>query len=311
MQISVNDSNSPARKSRPLITGLTHRDIRAVRLAYDLQYLTIEQATTCLFHNWNVAQRRLAKLEDCNLLVSFPMPQGDRGHPTKVYYLNRKSWRIIEPILGHTLDLANIPVAAPQNALVAQHHIELNNVLCAFISAAAIRGIVFEYIPEYRASHGHGRTNRVLDQKIWDPIKPGRLVKYRRDAVCCLGTNHGKALFEIEYDRGNEVLQGSARRKTTIARKLAVFLESLKHRHFTRYSGTEFFAHPFQVSRLLIITTAIARLNNIAELCLALNTHGLVYVTTMEQVSPSTVLGPIWVQPVDGTMAPQSLIGNK
>lgn len=291
--------------------GVKRRDIEAVRLAYDLQYLSIEQATVCLYENWNVAQRRLAKLEKCGLLVSFPMPDGDRGRPTKVYFLNRKARHKLELLLSHELDVANISASTPQNVLVAQHHIELNNVLCAIISAAKAHGLSFEYIPEYRASHGHGRTIRILDQKAWDPINPRRLVRYRRDAVCCLGTENGKALFEIEYDRGKEVLEGSAWRRITIARKIAIFLDSLKHRHFERYSGKNFFDYPFQVSRLLIVTNSVTRLNNVAKLCFSLNTHGLVYLTTLHQISESTVLGPIWVCPVDGHTALHSLIGNK
>lgn len=290
------------------INGITQRDVEAVQLVYDLQYVTIEQAAECLFRNRNVSQRRLAKLEDYGLLTSFPMPDSGQGRPTKVYFVNRKARRAIEALLERALDPANISTSVPQNALVAQHHIELNQVLCAFISAAATRNYSFQYIPEYRASHGHGRTTRVLDQQIRDPINRRRLVRYRRDAVCCIGTPNGKALFEVEYDRGSEVLGDSTFRKTTIARKLAIFLDSVKQKHFTRYSGRDFFHYPFHTSRLLFITNATSRLKHIAELCLSLNTYGLVYLTTVDQITASTVLGPIWVQPMNGQASVQPLI---
>jgi hypothetical protein len=301
---------TPVTQSTPA-NGVTRRDIEAVRLAYDLQYLTIEQATMCLYQNWNVAQRRLAKLEDCRLLVSFPVPQGDRGRPAKIYFLNRKSVRTLGLRLGQELDLANIPTAKPQNAVVVQHHIELNNVICAFIAAAKQRGISFEYFPEYHASTGHGKLKRILDEKVCDPHNRRRFITYRRDAVFCFGTEAGKALFELEYDRGNEVLRGKANRKATIARKVAIFLDSLKERQFERYSTKDFFGHPFRTIRLLIVTSSPQRLRNIADLCLSLNTHGLIYLTTMDQISPANVFGPIWVQPVEWTLSYQPLIRCK
>jgi hypothetical protein len=176
--------------------------------------------------------------------------------------------------------------------------------------ATTTRRFSFQYIPEYRASHGHGATCRILDQEICDPDKPQCMVRYRRDAVCCIGTPNGKALFEIEYDRGSEVLQGQAWRRATIARKVAIFLASLKHRHFERYSGENFFNHPFRTSRLLIVTNSDTRMNNITNLCLTLNTHGMVYLTTMNLITTSDALGPIWLRPVNGGLGVQSLVGG-
>lgn len=290
---------------------ITDRDIKAVRLAYRFHFITIEQAATCVFGIRNVAQRRLSAIQKRGYLLSFPLSGVGRGHPTKVYYLNRKLKREIGLMLGEDLDSANIHKGPPDNTLVTRHCLELNTVLAAFVAAARSRELQFRFLTEYwsATSAQKGRV-AVLSDETRDPRNRRRRARYRRDAVCSIGTAKGQALFEIEYDRGFEVLKSQGHRKITIARKIGIFLESVKERRFERYSRPAYFNSPFSVSRLLLVTTSEQRLGNIASLCNEINSHGLVYLAVVDRLKPSTVLGPVWSVPESNTVSMKPLVSK-
>jgi len=285
---------------------VTARDLDLLRIAYQFHFITIEITKTCVFSNRNVAQRRLATIEKIGYLRSFPLSGGRRGQPTKVYYLNGRLKAELGKMLGQDLDRKNIPGKPPENAFVTRHCLELNTVLSAFIAATRKRGYSFEFLPEYWVAPS-GNLGILADESK-DPANRSRMVRYRRDAVCCVGTERGKGLFEIEYDRGQEAVQSPGLRKITVGRKIMVFLESVKERRFERYGGPVFFDHTFNVSRLLLITTSEERLNNIARFCLETGTHGLVYLTTADKIRPDLLFGAIWTVPRDGNVETRALV---
>ncbi len=290
-----------------MMPATTPRDVEFLSLLYRLGFMTIEHAEICVYGNHNVAQRRLSALETQGYLLSFPLSRGRKGQPTKVCFINYKARQILSEMLQQELDGRHIPRTPPENALVTWHTLELNSVLVAFIAAAKKEGYLFDFIPEYWS--GAGPTNgSPLADEVQNPNGGRGMIRFRRDAVCCIGTQKGKALFELEYDRGKEAIIGGTYRKVTIANKNAVFLQSVKERRFERYAEPRFFNYPFKVSRLLLVTTSEERLQNIAGVCRDLETHGLVYLTTMDQVRPETVLGPIWHVPDNGNVTTRSLV---
>lgn len=293
-----------------MMPAATPRDVDFMRLLYRLGLMTIEHAETCVYGNRNVTQRRLSVLEAQGYLLSFPLSRGRKGQPTKVCFLNHKERHVLSQMLQQELDEKNIPKKSPDNSLVAWHMIELNSVLVAFIAAAKAKGCLFDFVPEYWSGAGLAGGSPLADE-VQNPHGGAGMIRYRRDAVCCIGTQKGKALFEIEYDRGKEAIQGTSSRKVSVANKIVVFLQSLKERRFERYAGPQFFNHPFKVSRLLLVTSSAERLQNIIAVCQELNTHGLVYLTMLEQVCPETILGCIWQVPDAGTIATRSLVNNE
>jgi len=287
---------------------ITARDVQALELVYRLKFLTIPQATWCIYRNRNVAQRRLRCLERAGLVRAFAMPHGTRGHPAKVVYLNSRKRTQLESLLGFSVDPGMLISTPPENALAARHTLELNTVLAALIAGCAARDYTVQYIPEYWTTAGQ-KAGRLLDEEVRHPQCPSRFIRYRRDAVCCIGTPCGTALFEIEYDRGTEAITSAAHRAVTLAHKLRVFLESVQQRRFDRYASPEFFGHPFQVSRLLLITTTQSRLDHIATASQELNTHGLVYLSTFSAITPETVLADMWTVPDAGQLYTRPLVG--
>jgi hypothetical protein len=278
------------------MSAVTERDIEAISLIYRLHFVTIELARICVYQNHNVAQRRLSLLQRSGLLLAFPLAGKGKGHPTKVYYLNPKAIRKIRELLGDELIRGNIQNSPPDNLLVARHLLELNSVLAAFIAGARAEGHELSFVPEYWVSP-KGSSRSFLAYETADPRNGARRIRSRRDAVVSVGTEKGKALFELEYDRGAEVIESKGHRKITVARKLEIFLQSIRERRFERYARPEYFGYPFRVSRLLLVTTSETRLSNIVRVSKEINTHGLVYLTTLERLNESTVFGPIWEVP--------------
>jgi hypothetical protein len=278
------------------MSTVTERDIEAISLIYRLHFVTIEQARMCVYKNRNVAQRRLSLLQRSGFLLSFPLSGNKKGHPTKVYYLNPKARSEIRRLLGDELVGGNIHSSPPDNLLVGRHHLELNSVLAAFIAGADSKGYELSFVPEYWVPPKGGGRSFLVDETA-DPRNGARRIRYRRDAVLCVGAGEGKALFELEYDRGAEVIRSKGGRKVTVARKLEIFLQSIRERRFERYAKPEYFGYPFRVSRLLVVTTSETRLSNIVRVGRDINTHGLVYLTTLERLNSSTVFGPIWEVP--------------
>lgn len=288
---------------------VTARDVDALRLTHRFLYVTIGQAEMCVYGNRNVAQRRLAVLASEGLLLSFPASNGGRGHPTRIYYLDARRRRRIEELFQETIDPANLVRTPPLNALVPLHAVELNYLLAVLMVACRDCGYAFEFIPEYWRASKHGGRSNVLSDRVQDPMNPKRIVRYRRDAVFCIGSQRGKALFELEYDRGRESAIGSGRRRVTVARKILIFLRSVRERRFERYSGPLVFGYPFQVSRLAVVTTSPQRLQTIASFCKQINTHGLVYLAALPDVGPESVFGAIWTVP-DGDQLSVRRLGH-
>jgi hypothetical protein len=289
---------------------VTARDCTAIRLVYESRFLTIEHARKRIYGNANVAQRRMAVLEKEGWLLSLPVSCGLRGQPTKAYYINWRKKNAIEAILGEELLSCNIPRTPPENALVTAHLLELNSVLIAFAAGASARGHFFRCIPEYCAMATPGGPIHPLTCKVRDPTNRSRMVGVRRDAVFCIGVGKNKALFELEYDRGREVVTSGGFRAVTLSRKIAIFMQGLKEQAFHRYCGPQFFNYPFRASRLLIVTSTTERMENLASVCQEQKTEGMVYLTTVEHVTPESVFDPIWVVPADGRNTNRALVGG-
>jgi hypothetical protein len=194
--------------------------------------------------------------------------------------------------------------------LVTAHLLELNTVLAAFLAGASARGYYFRCIPEYCAmASPHGPVHP-LTSKVRDPANRSRMVTVRRDAVCCIGVGQGKALFEMEYDRGKESITTGGIRAVTMVRKISIFMQGLKEQAFQRYSASLFFDYPFRTSRLLVITSSDERLRNLLSVCQAQKTGGMVYLTTVDRVTPESVFDPIWLVPADGQTLNRALVGG-
>jgi hypothetical protein len=289
---------------------VTARDCTALRLTYDFRFLTIDNAETCIYRNHNVAQRRLSALEREGLLLSLPVSRGLRGQPTKAYYVNWRKRKTVEQMLGEELLSCNVPRTAPDNALATAHLLELNTVLAAFMAGSASLGYSFRCIPEYCVMATALGPVHPLVCEIRDPANRSRMVGVRRDAVCCIGVGKNKALFEIEYDRGREVITSGGARAVTLHRKIAIFMQGLREQAFQRYCGPQFFDHPFRASRLLLITSSEERLNNLVSVCHEQKTAGMVYLTTADHIAPESVFDPIWTVPSDGQVFSRALAGG-
>lgn len=295
--------------SSPLkMPNVTDRDVKALRAIYHFKFCTIEQARLAVYKNRNVAQRRLAALELTGLLRSFAASNGDQGHPTKVFFLNQRRFNVLTELFNEDVFRRAIPKEAPANVTANLHLLDLNTVLAHFIAACNEAGLGLELVPEYMVTgYGQSAKSLLLDE-VKDPDNRRKTVKYCRDAVLCIESPKASGLFEVEYDRGKETILSTTNRKITVVRKVAIFLESLRAKRFQRFAKPAFFGRSFGASRLLIITTSQRRVSNILEACSTLDTHGLVYITTIGELTRIGPLGGIWTVPDQGQLTTKALV---
>jgi hypothetical protein len=287
---------------------VTARDRNLLRQLVSLKFLTIDQASIAVYENRNVAQRRLQMLETISLINSIPLSDGHRGQPTKLHYLNWDQRKKMVPILGQDILEGQLIRSLPENLVRVRHAMEVNQVIVCLLAGCRHQGLSFSYITEHELVADRASKSQMLMDEVEDPGCPGRVVKFRRDAIGCIASERGKALFEIELDRGNEAITTSSHRAITLGRKIQIFIQSVNLRRFERYSAAEFFGHPFKVSRLLLVTTSAERVAHIASFCLQINTHGLVYLTTLAEITPQAINAPIWRVPDNGVLAAKPLI---
>lgn len=285
-----------------MIMNVTPRDADALRLLARFKFITIEQAQWCVYGNHNVAQRRLQFLEHDGWLGSIPLSDDRRGKPVKLYYVACSRKNDLAKIIGLDDASGTIIQRLPENLVRLRHAVEVNQVIAVFFSACKIRGLSFSFFTEHETPTNRVSPNPLLLDEVDDPDCPGRRVSFQRDAVCCISSDQAHALFEIELDLGKEAIVTSSHRRITLSNKIRLFIQSVKQRRFLRYSTPAFFDHPFQVSRLLLITTSDQRVSNLASFCHQHNTHGLVYLATLAEITPETIFEPIWRVPDNGSL---------
>ena len=107
------------------------------------------------------------------------------------------------------------------------------------------------------------------------------------------------------------MIKATRPRLISIHRKAAIFLESIRSRRFQRYGRSEYFDHPFQVSRLLFITTTRARQANIVRALSDLDTRGIIYASNQDDFAPFDLVKETW-QVVKQTQKPlyQALVNH-
>ena len=287
------------------------RDIEALSLLYQFHFATIDDMKLAIYKNWNVAQRRLQGLAKLGLIRELGITLENRGRPTKVFFLNRAKRGQLSKTLNQELSIRNLESASGLQDQNLRHHLGINSLLCRLIGNCTNQKVQVRFIGEYHRTETGEMNRHAIEDEVRDPLAKGKQVRYRRDAIIKLSTQRGSALFELEYDRGTEVLKSPSRRTVTLHRKVAIFLQSIKEKRFQRYCRPEFFNSRFNVSRLLLVTTTEARLRNFIDSISDLNTQGIVLATSEERLSQQSLLSKAWFAMNQSGQAEQrSLLGE-
>ena len=288
------------------------RDIEALRLLFELHFATIDCMQHAIYQNRNIAQRRLSGMAKMGLLNHIGIALESRGQPTKAYFLNRAKRKELNQALGFNLSPRNLETLGKLQETDLRHQLALNSFLARLYGNTKHIGIRFRFIGEYHQQETGNRSFHAIEDEVRDPMAKGKQIRFRRDSVFCLENQRGSALFELEYDRGTEVLKSPRRRSVTLHRKVAIFLQSIQEKRFQRYSSPQFFNQPFNISRLLVVTTTNRRLENLIQALSDLDMRGIVLLTSEERIGTKDPLGEIWtVISQDKTPIRKSLISKE
>ena len=290
---------------------VTPRDLEALRLLYRLHFATIRQMQAAIYHNWVVSQRRLACLSKTGLINHLGVALENRGRPLRVYFLNARKRTLLSNLTGQHLDARNLEKASALEEGRLHHLLGINTVICELYRSAKNHNLNLSFITENHRNESSPHRLHAIEDEVTDPHQRAKTIRFRRDAVFCVETPQGKGLFELEYDRGTEVIKATRPRLISIHRKAAIFLESIRSRRFQRYGRSEYFDHPFQVSRLLFITTTRARQANIVRALSDLDTRGIIYASNQDDFAPFDLVKETW-QVVKQTQKPlyQALVNH-
>ncbi len=288
------------------------RDIQALALLYQLHLATTEQMRAAIYGNRNVAQRRMQGMEKLGLLSHLGITLENRGQPTKVYFLNRRKRSAIKNLLNQDISIRNLERGISHVESDLRHQLGMNSILATFYGSADDRKLGFRFIAEYQKLETADRNVHATEDSVQDPMSKGRRAEFRRDAIFTLSTKRGTALFELEYDRGTEVIRSPGRRAVTLHRKIALFLQSIKEKRFKRYSRPEFFGTTFNISRLLIVTTSEERIERIHNSISDLDTRGIVMASWADRIESEGPLSNVWMKiGAKESLDPISLIANE
>ena len=289
-------------------TRLTERDIELLRWHSKLGYLSTTLVSQFFFEGRvKVARRRLKRLVDTSYLSWFEKPSPSScGRWEHVFYLNKKKRRKISYLLEEDKAYFYKP---PKSTLFANHKLEIARfILCLNACCDLHKEYSFEFFPEHES---RAISKEEEGQERWPLIGSGKLF-FIPDCLLVIQNNlkNAKSLLYLEIDTGSETLNGfSLRNKSDILKKLKAYMNYFASRRYQK-TLSEKFKYSFKGFRVLVVTKP-ARQSRISELCEAINTKGVVWLTSFDKVSPKTLFSPIWQVPCINKEGFQSIAKNK
>jgi len=286
---------------------ITERDIALFRWLSKLNYLSTTLVSQFFFGDRvKVARRRLKRLVDTDYLSWFEKPSPSScGRWEHIFYLNKKKRRKISYFLGEDKTCFYNP---PKSTLFANHKLEIARfILCLNACCNLHKEYSFEFFPEYES---RAISKEEKGQERWPLIGSGKLF-FIPDCLLVIQNNvqNRKSLLYLEIDTGSETLNGSLRNKSDLSKKLKAYMNYLASKKYQK-SLSEKFNYHFKGFRVLVVTKP-ARQSRIAELCEAINTKGVVWLTSFDKVSPESLFDPIWCVPCTNKEELKAIIKNK
>lgn len=189
----------------PELTARDH-DVLADLAAY--RYLTTAQIARLRFGHLKLAQRRLRRLTDLELVARFqPSPLPRLGFRDWTYRLSPPGAALVARTLGSPLALVKPPIRVPRGETYLAHHRELTEFRIWLDEGCRASGGAFQVhlVPGYEEHRVDGRRRKRVAIPL--PSSGGVVVP---DAVFCLTRDDGRAaLFMLEIDRGTEPFTGT------------------------------------------------------------------------------------------------------
>ena len=282
-------------------TRLTERDIAAFKELIYFGYLTAKQLVNAgLFPNEKKARDRLKLLHRAGYLEYCLKPYLGQGRSEHVYYLSPKRTGEVADLLGCVRE--EIHLVKPVYSPILLHHLAINEFIICLRNACKRSGIYeASIIPEYRKLSGKGKLKKATSQSV---VVRGAEAELIPDGVACLSRSNAKALLFFEIYRGTQALEGKER---SIRNKLEAYAAYCDQKLYKTFSGL--FSYSFAGFRVLMIVHSTSYLEKLKKVCSELGYIGLFWLALEEDISPETILKPIWQVPGEEML--KAIVNNK
>ena len=272
---------------------IMERDVLVILDVYKFRYLSTSQVQTLHFPSRQTANRRLCVLIAEGYIKDYKAP----AIADRLFHLTPKGAEMVASALqvpSETLRFRRIADAA-KDYYFLKHFLALNDFRIALTLGlkAQTELSLLGFIPEYYGEKtDQGGAVKYIKDYVCDIKDPEQRLLFTPDAVFALEKGGNPALFFVEIDRGTEILSHCEKGFLKAIHFYYNYYISGKSQRYT----SDFKCQPFKGFRVLFVTTTETRLSNMRTAATQLNQQEtrFIWLTTADQVSPTSIFQPIW-----------------
>jgi len=280
---------------------ITNRDIEIMRWIAKLKHLSTSLIAEFFFGgSVKATQKRLRLLSTAGYLCWVEkLNPNSIGRCERIYYLNKKLRDAFKYLLGQDV----IIYSPPKNLIFADHDLKIARFILSLKNCCE-KNTEYSFYSE--VVNRSKFLNRNLHKKEGLPVIGRSKGVFIPDSLIVLEGKKGKSLVFLEIDTGKETINGSYKNTADLSRKLKAYVDYLNCKGYKTLS--EQFNYPFTGLRILLVTTS-NRVEKISALCEQIDTKGVVWITSFDQVTPKILFDPVWKVPEEKNL--MSIIKKK
>jgi len=290
-------------------TELKEKEFDILKAVAEYRLLTANQIATLLGRNKQSLRRKLSELENQGyLLTQFHEFGRSRGRPDRLFSITKQG---IDALKSQSILAEKTPYekVLAESISTVDHQMMMN---CFRVHISYLQTILGRikihflscnspFLPETKSGHCF-ITNFVADaagKRIFTP-----------DGVFTItDTIEAKSLlFFLEVDCGSETLASPERHIKDIRQKIANYGSYFDNLGYKRYE--EFWNCRLNGFRLLFLTNALSRLNNLCRLVREMPPSDYIWLTQSQAMFEESISGNIWIRNGNIESSRQSILGS-
>ena len=243
-------------------------------------------------------RRRLSQYAKAGLVTSSPAFDGSPGRPEHDYYVTPANARRLRDVCPGV----EVRPARARKPAAAAHQRWLNEFWMSI--EVALRNqdyYAYRLFPHYQYDTADEKAPTNIRTHNTRSRTPSDAT-INADFALTMSCRAGCSLAYGEIDLGTESLDSSVARRATLLVKLEAYAAHHDSNGYTRLASR--LGESFSGFRVLVVSTSKRRLAGISKLCSGIGSSDFVWLTTLDCITPGTVLGPIWQTGEGGELRP-------